>query len=225
LIIVSKENNVHMKKIIMILVSFFLVSNSIMAQTWEEWFQQKKTQKKYLIQQIAALQVYFNYAKKGYNIANKGITTVSNIKNGDFNLHFDFLNSLNQVNPKIKKYTRLADIIAFQFQILKQTKQRLREIRATKQFTQDEMEYCKQVFDNLLAECIKNIDELVMVITPNTLEMKDDERLKRLDKLYVDMQDKYAFCSSFSDEMVLLSAQRLASQVEINQSKIINGLK
>ena len=225
MIIVSKENNVHMKKIIMILVPFFLVSNSIMAQTWEEWFQQKKTQKKYLIQQIAALQVYFNYAKKGYYVANKGITTVRNIKNGDFNLHFDFLNSLNQVNPKIKKYTRLADIIAFQFQILKQTKQRLREIRATKQFTQDEMEYCKQVFDNLLAECIKNIDELVMVITPNTLEMKDDERLKRLDKLYVDMQDKYAFCSSFSDEMVLLSAQRLASQVEINQSKIINGLK
>lgn len=56
-------------------------------QTFHEWFRQKKTQKKYLIQQIAALKVYLGYVQKGYSIAQKGLTTVSNIKKGNFDLH------------------------------------------------------------------------------------------------------------------------------------------
>jgi len=169
-----------MRKIFMILISFFLVANSVKAQTWEEWFRQNRTQKKYLLQQIEALKIYFNYAVKGYNIANNGITTIRNIKNGDFNLHRDFLSALSQVNPQIKKYGKLADIIALQLQIVKQTKRSLREIQATKQFTQAEMQYCRHVLNNLLDECVKNIDELLMTITPNQLEVKDEERIKRL---------------------------------------------
>lgn len=184
-----------------------------------------QTQKKYMLQQIAALQVYIGYAKKGYNIVSKGINTVRNIKNGDFNLHQDFFSSLKNVNPAISKYAKVADIIAYQVRIIKQTKQTIQGIRETKQFTTEELDYCKRIFDNLLEECVKTIDGLLMVITSGELEMKDDERLKRIDKIYTDMQDKYSFCSSFSDEMGLLSVQRLSEQAEINHSKIINGLK
>ncbi len=214
-----------MKKMIMILSTCFLVSNSINAQTWQEWFQQKKTQKKYLLQQIAALKVYLNYAKKGYDIANKGITTVNNIKKGDFNLHQDFLGSLKNLNPKIKKYIKLADIIAFQLWIIKRTRLTFKAIQTSKQFSSSELDYCKEVFNNLLDECDKSIDELLMVTTSDILVMTDGERIKRVDDLYTDMQDKNAFCSSFSDELELLSAQRLSGQVEINYSKILNGLK
>ena len=47
-------------------VMFALVMYSLTsgAQTWEEWFEQKETQKKYLRQQIAALTVFLDYAKK-----------------------------------------------------------------------------------------------------------------------------------------------------------------
>ena len=199
-----------------------LVTN---AQTVAEWLNQKQTQKKYLLQQIAALQTYISYAKKGYTIASKGITTVSNIKKADFNLHKDFFSSLKNVNPKISKYVKVADIVAYQLRIIKQIKQTLQGIRANKQFTPEELDYCKQVFDNLVDECTKTIEELFMVITSGKLEMKDDERLRRIDNLYTDMQDKYSFCSSFSDDMNILSVQRLAEQIEINRSKIINGLK
>ncbi len=204
---------------------YFLSFTSVNGQTLAEWTQQKKTQKKYLLQQIVALQVYIGYAKKGYNIASKGIATVRSIKNGDFNLHRDFFSSLKNVNPKIKKYSKIADIIAYQVRIINETKRTLQGIRETKQFTTEELDYCKQVFDNLLEECVKTIDELFMVITSGELEMKDDERLKRIDKLYADMQDKYSFCSSFSEEMGLLSVQRMGEQMEINRSKILNDLR
>src|SRR5882672_6465398 len=144
-----------MKTLFMILLigkSFFSFG-----QTFEEWAQQKKTQKKYLLQQIAALQVYIGYAKKGYNVVNNGLTTIRNIKNGDFNLHQNFFESLKQVNPKIRKYGKVADIIAYQVRIIKETKKTLQGIREAGQFTKEEMDYCKNVFDNLLVECLKSI--------------------------------------------------------------------
>ena len=200
----------------------FLSSN---AQTADEWLNQNSTQKKYLLQQIAALKVYLGYAKKGYTIVTNGVNTIRNIKNGDLNLHRDFFNSLKNVNPSIRKYAKAADIIAYQVKIIKQTKITIQQIRETKQFTETELDYCKQVFDNLLDECIKTVEELILVTTSGKLEMKDDERLKRIDKLYADVQEKYSFTCAFSEDMGLLAIQRLGEQMEINRSKLINGIK
>ncbi|MCA6440654.1 MAG: hypothetical protein IM581_12030, partial [Chitinophagaceae bacterium] len=122
-------------------------------------------------------------------------------------------------------YAKVADIIAYQVKIIKQTKMTLQQIKETKQFTETEVDYCKQVFDNLLDECIKTVDELILVTTSGNLEMKDDERLKRIDSLYADVQDKYSFACSFSDDMGILAVQRLGEQMEINRSKLINGIK
>ena len=68
----------------------FLAAGTVEAQTFSEWFRQKKTQKKYLLQQIAALQVYIGYAQKGYRIAKEGLTTIGGFTKGEFDLHSDF---------------------------------------------------------------------------------------------------------------------------------------
>ena len=214
-----------MKKSVVLLILCVASFQVMQAQTWDEWFKQTKTQRKYLLRQIAALKVYIDYAQKGYEIVNRGLVTIRNIKNGEFTLHRDFFSSLKMVNPVIKRYGRVADIISLQITILKEGRQTLTRIRDAGQFTPDELSYCKQVFDNLLSECLNSIEELFLVITSGELEMKDDERMKRIDKLYTDMQNKYAFSADFSNEMGVLSAQRVGEQMELNRSKLINGLQ
>lgn len=195
------------------------------AQTADEWLNQKSTQKKYLIQQIAALQVYIGYAKKGYNIVSGGLNTIRDIKKGDLNIHNTFFNSLKAVNPKIANYQKVPYIISYQLRIIKQVKETITYIRETKQFTPEEIEYNRKVFDFLLQECVENITELVAIITSGELEMKDNERLTRIDRLYADMQDKYTFCTVMSEDMALLAAQRMGEYWDIQKSKIINGIK
>lgn len=213
-----------MKRILLLATAGLFAFLSSNAQTADEWLNQNSTQKKYLLQQIAALKVYLGYAKKGYTIVTSGVTTIRNIKNGDLNLHRDFFNRLKNVNPAIRKYAKVADIIAYQVKIIKQTKITIQQIRETKQFAEAELDHCKQIFDNLLNECMKTVEELILVTTSGKLEMKDDERLKRIDRLYADVQDKYSFACSFSEDMGLLAVQRLGEQMEINRSKLINGL-
>ena len=194
------------------------------AQTLAEWTQQKKTQIQYLLDQIAANKVSIDYLEKGYEIARTGLNTIQNIKNGDFNLHRDFFGSLEIVNPKIKTYTRVADIIAYQVRIVKNISTTIKNLKESGQFNVDELDYCKAVFENLLDGCLENMDELYLVITSDELQMTDDERIKRIDQLYTDMQDKYSFYQSFSEECSVLAMQRLSEQVGIIMSKKLNGL-
>jgi len=212
-----------MKRIIFILLLCY--ASFCFGQNADEWLDQKKTQEKYLKQQIAALQVYIGYAKTGYKIVNKGLTTVQNIKKGDFNLHRDIISSFKNVNPRIKGYAKVGDIIAYQFRIIKQTKEMLKGARDAGQFTANELDYCSMVIGNLLNSSLDSIEELVTIITNGELSMKDDERIKRIDALYTDMQDKYSFVSSFSSAMGLLTVQRMRELHDIDISKKINGLQ
>ena len=209
---------------IVVVIALF-ISNNASGQNWQEWTQQKKTQIKYLLQQIVASKVYLESAQKGYSIANKGLNTIRSVKDDDFNLHSDFFGSLRTVNPAIKNFARVGDIIDLQVKIIKRTKRAINRAKEMNQFTPGDINYCRFVFENLLEDCLKNMDEVFRVITDGELTMKDDERLKHIDTLYADMQKKVSFCASFSNEMDVLSIQRMREQMEVKRSKDINGLE
>lgn len=208
-----------------ILFLIAILSIHVNAQTFAEWFRQKATQKKYLLQQIAALQIYIGYVQKGYTIAHKGLNIISDIKNGDINLHSDYFNSLTTVSPMVRKYSKVADIISFQLKIINEYKNAARQVRKSKVFNSDELKYINSVFNGLIDDCMATIDELTMIITNNQLEMKDDERLKHIDVLYNDMQGKYSFIKSFADEAKILAVSRLREQNDIETSRALNGIK
>lgn len=185
----------------------------------------QKPKHKRLIEQIAALQVYISYAQQGYSIANKGLTTVRNIKNGDFNLHRDFISSFKKVNPKIKAYAKVADFIALQMRTISAIKECLKGVKEARQFSIAEIDHCSMVFQRVLNASLENVEQLLEIISDEQLQMKDDERLKRIDALYADMQDKYAFSSSWSEEMAVLTVQRMHQRADIELSKKLNGLQ
>ncbi len=47
-----------------------------------------------MLEQLAALQAYIKVAEKGYTIAEQGLQTIGQIKNGEFTLHSAFVSSL-----------------------------------------------------------------------------------------------------------------------------------
>lgn len=213
-----------MKKII-ILASLLCFVQTLSAQTFAEWFRQKATQKKYLLQQIAALQVYIGYVSKGYSIAKKGLNTIQDIKHGDLNLHSSYFTSLVTVNPQIKRYAKVADIISLQIDIARQTTKTINDCKKSHQLTAAELAYLQKVFNSLLVDCAKCLDALFNIITNGQLSMKDDERIASIDKLYDDMADKQIFIRAFSNTAKGLCVQRENDQRDILISKKLNDLK
>jgi len=214
-----------MKKIFFLVVFALLFASGTKAQTFGEWFRQGATQKKYLLQQIAGLQVYMGYVQQSYSIAKQGLNAISATDNGEFKLHKDYFHSLKFVNPKIKNYSKVADIIAMQVNIIKVYKEAGRQVKHSGSFNGDEISYTIGVFERLMNDCTKVIDELITLTGSGQLEMKDDERLKRIDALYSDMQDKYTFIQSFSIEAKLLAASRTQEQSNIQSIRALYGIK
>lgn len=193
---------------------------SASAQTWGEFFSQNKTQKKYLLQQIAALQVYIGYAKKGYDIVGSGIHAVRDISNGEFGLHRNFFASLASVNPNIKNSAAVAEIINGGLAITAVVK----NWTATG-LNKEDLAYIALVRADLLAECAADLEDLLLVITAGKLEMKDDERLNRLETLRLSMQDKYDFSLYFTGELRLLGRNRIREQQSIDQVRRWYGIE
>ena len=194
------------------------------AQTLAEWTQQKKTEMKYLEQQIAGLQMYIGYLQKGYKIARKGLTAITDLKKGDFNLHNNYFNSLKTINPKVTKYFRIADIISLQSNIAKTCEKTLQNAKENPWLSLKETSYIQNVFTKLLTETSDDINQVIAIITPNDFIMKDDERLLRINKIYADILDKQVFLHRFTDDINLLGVQRLKESNDIQISSLLNNI-
>jgi hypothetical protein len=174
-----------------------------------------------MLEQIAKYEVYLSYLKKGYDIVNKGLTLIGDIKHGDFNLHKDYFNSLDNVNPAIKSDVKIAAMIAMQAEMLSGYQAYYKRYQAAGIFTNRELSYLYRVFTALLDDVAEDITELTQVITDGQLQMKDDERINRIDRLYSGMTGKYNFLYSFGDQVQVHGLQR---QKELQETQFLKKM-
>jgi len=177
------------------------------------------------VEKLAQLKKILSNMKKGYEIVSTGYNTIKDISKGTFNIHQTFLDGLMQVSPAARKYKRIADIISFQTQLVKEYKSAFRKFQASNLFNETEIRYMGNVYSNLFTKSLQNLDELAMVITAGKLRMSDDERLNAIDRIFNDISDKLIFLRTFNKENNLLAIQRGREMVDTKVSKKVNGLQ
>ena len=175
-----------------------------------------------MLKQIAKLEIYIIDIEKGYKIAQEGLTTIGEIKKGEFNLHSLFFSSLESVNPTVAKYSKIAVIISDQLSIVSSFKSLIEHLNNSGKMTNAELQYIQAVYSNLSDESMKTLNNLIAVLTDGTFEMSDDERIKRIDGIYNDMEDKYAFSQSFTSKAVSLADER---NDEANEYELLKALE
>jgi hypothetical protein len=211
-----------MKRIVIIILMMWCASSVAEAQTLNEWFKQKKTQKEYLIKQIAALKVYLKYLKEGYDISKKGLKIVGDIKDGNFNDHSTYFQSLKLVNPSVKMSSKVSLIISYQEKIINDFRKLNGECARNRNLSNEEVQYVNSVYKNILVRCEDSISELNSIITDNASQMKDEERIGRIEGIYYDMKDRYAFTRSFCNSTRMLMMERDREQSEVDISRKLN---
>lgn len=206
-------------------IAFIILSINIsFSQTWKEWFNQKKTQKEYLVKQIAALKMYANYLKEGYDIAEKGLKIVGEIKGRNFSDHEDHLGSLRIVKDDLGNASSINLILGRQVTIMNEFRALRNVCRNNEDLTEEEIRYVDLVYSNLLTECDRVMVALQTVVTDDSYQMTDDERIERIDGIYHDMNGKYAFSRTFCSSTKSLIMQRGVEKREIESAWKLNGV-
>lgn len=208
-----------LKAFALLLLVLFIGIKQGYAQTWNEFFRQKKTQQKYLLEQIAALKIYTDYLKKGYELVNGGLNTIKNITNGEFGLHDAFISGLKKVSPVVKNNAKVAEIIQMQLSI----NRAFNALKAAPNLTLSNLAYIAEVRENLWDDSLRDLEELLMVVTSGKMEMNDSERIMRLERIYQSMVDKSEFVQHFGGEIELLDGQREREKSVLNKLRRLYG--
>ena len=176
------------------------------------------------IEKLAQFKQILSDMRKGYEILSGGYNTIKNISEGNFSLHKAFLDGLMEVSPMVRNYRRVADITNYQIILVKEYRKAYERFRQDNNFNADELAYLGRVYDNLFKESLRNLDELLTVITAGKARMSDDERLQAIDRIYADMQDKLMFLRHFNNNTTILAVQRAKERNDAQTIRKIYGL-
>jgi hypothetical protein len=177
------------------------------------------------IEKLAQLKSMLSSMTKGYSTIKNGYNSVIGISQSNFDLHKNFLNGLFQVSPAVKKYKKIDNIISDQSLLVKEYKAANDRFRSASVFNPKELSGISNKYAAWVEQSEKNLDELLLVITPGQLRMSDDERITVIDRADSVMKDILNSLRSFnnSNNAIMQNRQRVKKDIEV--SKQIFGLK
>lgn len=160
------------------------------------------------VEKLSQLKNILRDMKRGYQVLSGGYNSVKNIARGNFSLHEVFLDGLLLVSPEVRKYRRVADIISYQQRMVSEYKAAFKRFGRVDVFSVSELDYLDRVYGSLLSRSLDNLEELAMVITSSKLRMSDGERLRAIDRIFSEVQDKLLFLRDFNDRTTSLGQLR-----------------
>lgn len=189
------------------------------AQNWQEWTQQKKTQIAYLVNQVAALQVYIDLGQKGYSIYRDGLDLIGDIKDGEFNLHKNYFASLSGVNTLVSGAPKVAEMLLFN-ELVQLLRHRVAQLELGEYSTS-----IRHLFDQLSKKSSDHVPQMKLLISPGNYQLKDEERMKRIDRLYKEISKLYGLAKRTYQEAVLQRKVLTKQEKEIDILEHLHGLK
>lgn len=173
------------------------------------------------LEKLAQFKQILSDMKKGYDVLNKGYSTIKGLSQGNFSLHDNFLNSLLSVSPALRRYKKISDIITYQSMLLSEYKSAFKSFKQNGRFNPGEITYMAGVYNRLFDQSLRDLDDLTTILTAGSLRMSDDERLQGIDRIYADMQGRLGFLRSFNSRVSAVDAQR---QRETKAAQTLKGL-
>jgi hypothetical protein len=205
-------------KSILILLSFF---HSYMGYAQAQELQQLA----YDIEKLAQLKSMYKSMVSGYNTLSKGYGEVINVSKGNFDLHKNYLDGLLLVNAPVKKYSKIRSIADNQALIVKEYNDAYRKYYASGLFLNTELLEMKANGKRIIDESSKALDELLLVVTPGSLRMNDEERIAAIDRIDVQVNNYLKAMRVMNAENQQLLLLRKQKQSDVKGMKALNGLK
>jgi len=217
-----------MKKYQLTLAFFCLAWTSFQAKaqsiSFSDLFGQQGKKKKLMAEQVGGIYTYLAAIKGGYSIMHSGLDLAHELKGGTFSLHTNYYTSLEQVNPVVKQDPKGKAIAQLYNELNSRFSAELSWQKKQGMLKPDELAYLQKVSENLIRLADKDLAETTDLLTPGKLQLTDQQRLDRLDKLYASMKDKAAFAASFTAKSRALAQNRQRAKAEKLQIQKLYGI-
>ncbi|QGA27922.1 hypothetical protein GFH32_17015 [Sphingobacteruim zhuxiongii] len=184
------------------------------AQTTAEWIKQKRTQTKYLLEQIAASTVYKRYIKSGYELMNSGLASLAKWKQGEQFLHRHFYDAeVAGMLPAVPQ-ALLEQFRRLQKERLTHVNSLQRLIRQEHTLTRKEVEHIAAMSRRLMLQTREFQQRLLLLAKDGPRALNDQQRLQEIVSLLQEMASSNHLANRFYRDWKMMSTDRYRKQVE-----------
>ncbi len=177
------------------------------------------------IQKLNQMRTMLNQLRNGYQIVSQGYNRIKNISKDDFTLHSNHLNSLLNVSPTVRNYSRVATTIQYQYRLVNECRNSYARFSSKGNFNPNELAYMANVHKRLLDQSFQNLQELTTVLSSGKTRMTDDERLQAIDRIFLEMENKLSFLRSFNSSAATLGKMRRSDKADAQSVEKLYGIK
>jgi len=136
-----------------------------------------------------------------------------------------YFEELRKVKQSIAYYQRVKDITLKQSRMLREYQLSWRLLRNDKHFSPEELDYMGKVYDGMLKQSVKNLEEIMLVINSFTTQMSDAARMELINKAANKIDINYIDMVNFTNRSANISLQRAKDAQELLQTKQLYGVK
>ena len=211
-----------MKKIVSLFALSWSISIQANAQNAAEWLQQKRTQKRYLLEQILASAVYQDYLKNGYQVLHNGLMLIGNWRIAELDLHRSFYDAAAQglrggIPPdRIARFNRLLGAQRDQLASLSQL------CRSGSWVNPQEQRYVWGLLGRIPQQLAPYGATFQELSRAGARALNDAQRLTAIDSLLNEFQADLSVLAHFHSELRVLLRQRMAEQQDARRVGILH---
>ena len=136
----------------------------------------------------------------------------------------NYFDELWRIKTALAYYQRVKDIIEKQLQLVNEYKGAWALFKQDKNFTADEMDYMQEVYNGIMDESIKNLDQLSLVINAFVTQMSDAKRMEIINVVDHNLDENLSDLREFNNQNKMMSFQRASEKGDIETVKKLYGL-
>jgi hypothetical protein len=139
-------------------------------------------------------------------------------------LYSEYYQELSSVKQVITDYDRVKQIITLQTNLLTDYRSAYSRFKQDKNFTLAEINNMYTVYTGIIAQSLKNMDQVLLVVNPFVTQMTDEGRLNIINQAAVNMQKNYNDLKAFNNQNLAIGLQRAGEKNDIQTIKNLYGL-
>jgi len=139
-------------------------------------------------------------------------------------LYADYYEELWKVKAAIAYYERVQEIILRQRALVQEYQRAYRLFSRDGNFTPGELAYMQEVYSGILEESIRNLDQVLLVLSSFSLQMSDAGRLEIIHRAAEAIEENYRDLRRFNEHAMRLSLQRARERRSLEDVRRLYGL-
>ena len=152
------------------------------------------------------------------------LTEISGWTEQQRTLYSSYYTELGNIKAIISKYQRIKDIALKQAALVSEYKKAWNLFRQDNHFNPQELNYMQRVYTGILDASVKNLDEIMLVVSPAKTQMTDEQRLELINKASDHLDENYNDLHQFNNQGIKLSLQRSKDFSDTQSIKKLYGI-